>query len=303
MSSKRIIWQITDGKPGHENQSAGLILALAEHASVETVPISVKTAGANWVDVIIKRFPPAQILPTPDLIIGAGSRTHKTLLAAKRATGKPAVVLMTPASTLLPLFDLCIAPEHDQRKAPNIITSKGALNRIQPSTTQSPDKGLFLIGGPSTHHGWQLKPLLEQISTILSANSSIEWTLTTSRRTPTETTQALLEIPNERLKVVLAEATDRIWLPNQLNQAGLIWATEDSVSMVYEALSSGARVGVLPVPRQKAGSRVIRGLEALIEDRSLVPFRSEQADLTQHGSSKQLNEATRIAKIIAERFW
>ena len=74
-------------------------------------------------------------LPTPDLLLGAGHHTHLSLLAARRIRGGKVVVLMRPS---LPpgLFDLCLIPEHDAPPArPNVLATRGALNRIQPAAT------------------------------------------------------------------------------------------------------------------------------------------------------------------------
>jgi mitochondrial fission protein ELM1 len=57
------------------------------------------------------------------------------------------------------------------------------------------------------------------------------------------------------LTIVPFAATSPDWLPTQLARADQAWVTADSVSMVYEALTAGAAVGVLDVPRpRQAGS-------------------------------------------------
>ena len=153
---------------------------------------------------------------------------------------------MSPPKGLTSLFDLCIAPEHDLRSGSNVITTKGAMNMIEPANDKNQHSGLFLIGGPSQHHGWDESMLIKQIVQILDANSSIQWTLTSSRRTPPSTTAQLEKLSKEQVKVLPFEATDKDWLPRELSMSAHVWVTEDSVSMVYEALSSGAKVGLLP---------------------------------------------------------
>ena len=46
--------------------------------------------------------------------------------------------------------------------------------------------------------------------------------------------------------------------------AGEVWVSEDSVSMIYEALTAGARVGLLKVERFKK-NRLTRAVDALVE--------------------------------------
>ena len=67
-----------------------------------------------------------------------------------------------------------------------------------------------------------------------------------------------------RLTVVPVAATGPDWLPAQLARAGQAWATADSVSMVYEALTAGAAVGILDVPRQRA-SRISRDVSSFMK--------------------------------------
>jgi len=82
-----------------------------------------------------------------------------------------------------------------------------------------------------------------------------------------------------------------------------VWVTEDSVSMVYEALSSGAKVGLLPVPRKTKTSRVIRGLDSLKQSNHILSYSANQTDLTTFECPPPLNEAERVAKIVAGRIF
>ena len=302
MSDPIIIWQVSDNKRGHENQSSGLIRALSRQVALEVLQINVTTDKASWWQALRGQFPPATGLQHPELIIGAGSQTHSTLLAASRATKAPSVLIMSPPKGFTSLYDLCITPEHDLRSGSNVITTKGAMNMIEPGSDKNQQSGLFLIGGPSEHHGWDESMLIRQIAQILDANPSIQWTLTSSRRTPPSTTAQLEKLSKEQLKVIPVEATDKDWLPRELSMTAHVWVTEDSVSMVYEALSSGAKVGLLPIPRNSTSSRVVCGLESLKQDGYLVNYSENQADLAVLKNLPPLNEAERVAKIVAERF-
>jgi mitochondrial fission protein ELM1 len=209
---------------------------------------------------------------------------------------------MSPPQGFTRLYDLCITPEHDLRSGSNVITTKGAMNMIEPANEKNQHSGLFLIGGPSEHHGWDESMLIKQIAHILDANPSIQWTLTNSRRTPPSTTTELEKLSKEQLKVLPVEATDKDWLPRELSMTAHVWVTEDSVSMVYEALSSGAKVGLLPIPRKSTRSRVVCGIESLKQDGYLMNYKENQADLDKFKNPPPLNEAERVAKIVAERF-
>ncbi|HBR94043.1 MAG TPA: hypothetical protein DEA90_07750 [Opitutae bacterium] len=308
MAPAKIIWQICDHKRGHENQSSGLIHALSKQTAIEPIRIDIDKHKASWWQAVRGIFPPASALPQPDLIIATGSQTHSSLLAAGRATGAPTLLIMAPPKGLTRFFDLCIVPAHDQRQGPNIIQTTGAMNTVEASPNKEPQAGLFLIGGPSQHHNWDEAALLEQISTILAANTDLRWQLTTSRRSPSHTTKQLQQLQqvqaraSDQLEVIPVEDTAADWLPRQLARSSYVWVTEDSVSMVYEALSSGAKVGLLPVPRKAGESRIVRGLDALQQSQHVLSYSKEHTDLTHFKAPPPLNEAARIAKIVVAKF-
>jgi len=301
MKQKSIIWQISDGKRGHENQSRGLIEAIARIQPAEVITLEIETCHASWSQALLGKFPPADSLSKPDLIIGTGSRTHSTILAAGRASGASTIVIMAPPRGLAWCFSLCIIPEHDSRTGSNIVTTKGAMNLIQANEAKKSSRGLILVGGPSQHHEWNSAKLLEQIDALLAASPGTEWTATTSRRTPAETSASLIKKNCEQFKLVPCEDTDADWLPAQLSSAACAWVTEDSVSMIYEALSSGAKVGLLPVPRKKQTSRVLKGVDQLKSEKAILPFDPNDCDLANFSARPKLNEAERVAKIVAER--
>ncbi len=299
----KTIWQIKDGKRGHENQSRGLIRAIAKLHPVETIEIDVNERRASWLDCMTGGGSHFSGLAKPDLIVGTGSQTHATLLAAGRVTKAPTVALMAPPRGIAALFDLCIVPEHDGRSGTNIITTKGVINLVEINTEKDAQKGLFLVGGASKHHGWDGQQVVEQLTQIVEHAPAIRWTATTSRRSPETTSSELTAIEAENLTILPVEETDGGWLPAQLATASYVWVTEDSVSMIYEALSSGAKVGVLPVPRKAESSRVIRGVDLLIEQGQVLPYSADSCDLSSFDAPEPLNEATRVAQIVTNRFW
>ena len=303
MGDPKIIWQICDGRRGHENQSAGLIRALSKKIPVEVMRLELNQHKASWWQAIRGRFPIDPSSRKPDLIIAAGSQTHATLLAVGRSTRAPTILIMSPPRGLTPFFDLCVVPAHDQRKGTNIIETTGAMNIVEASLDKDAKSGLFLIGGSSQHHHWDEASLLRQISTIVSSNPELQWELTTSRRTPASTTEKLLSLQGNQLSVIPVEETDADWLPRRLGRSANVWVTEDSVSMVYEALSSGAKVGLLPVPRKTETSRIIRGLDSLKKSNHILSYSENQTDLTTFKCPPPLKEAQRIAEIVVERFF
>ena len=296
-----VVWRFSDGKAGHDAQSRGLVEALARLQPVEALILTPLPTLAAITVFLRGGFPAWRDLPAPDLLLGAGHRTHLSLLAARRAYRGKAVVLMRP-SLPLSLFDLCLIPEHDvppMRR--NVLATRGALNRMQPSSVLEPAQGLLLIGGPSAHFAWDNERLHQQINAIIAANPAMRWTLTTSRRTPADFLEYPPTLPPTLSPVPFAE-TGPDWLPAQLARAGQVWVTADSVSMVYEALTTGAAVGVLDVPVKHA-NRISRGLEQLTAEGWVTPFADWSPGQPLQRPPQTFNEAQRCARWIIERWF
>jgi len=294
-----VVWVFTDGKTGHENQSRGLLAALARRYPVDARWVTVPAYASVLSSLMTRRFLPGVGLPTPDLLIGAGHRTHLPLMAARRAHGGRTIVLMKPS---LPRawFDLCVIPEHDTVSGANVLTTRGALNPVEPGKKNA-RAGLILIGGPSRHHGWNENEILSQVETIIAREINIDWILTTSRRTPSSTTARLRSLTLNNLTVVPVAETGPGWLSERLASAAQVWVTEDSVSMMYEALTANAATGALTVP-VKRDSRVARGIAALTRDGLVTSFADWQRGRQLAPPTAAFNEATRVAAWIGEKW-
>ena len=295
-----VIWAFTDGKPGHENQTRGLVSALGKQIPVEVHWIMVGSAVRTLWQALRGGFPPAG-LPAAQLLIGAGHATHVPMLLARRARGGHVVVLMKPS---LPLswFDLCVAPQHDGVSAANVFNTRGALNAVTPEGNKDAASGLILLGGASRHYGWSDSAIVAQVAAIVQTDTAVRWTLTTSRRTPPRTLELLHAIAARNLTIVQWEQTDSNWLPTRLASAARIWVSEDSVSMVYEALTSGAATGLLQVPRQHV-SRISRGMAALADDRLITRFADWQKGAPLAVPANPFNEAARAATWIRTKWF
>ena len=335
-----IAWIVSDGKPGHVNQSRGLAEALARATPTEIHTLPALPAWRAWLGLLLKtglnpvsfviaseakqsrmladaatsgspqpfeprdddinqrprEHAPGNTLK-PDLILGTGHATHLTLLAARRAHGGRAVVLMKPS---LPRrwFDLCILPQHDDIAADaHTLVTEGALNRVRPAPDRDARRGLLLIGGESKHFDWDSDAIQVQIKSILARTPETQWTLTTSRRTPANFLALLPQHPN--LTIVPHTATAPGWLPAQLSQCGTVWVTPDSASMVFEALTAGADVGVFDLP-VNPGSRVGRAIAHLADAQRITRFANWCAHGTMRPNTHPLAEADRCAAWILE---
>jgi mitochondrial fission protein ELM1 len=292
-----VIWRFSDGKAGHDQQSIGLVNALSKRTAAASYEIPVASAYGAWRGWLTRRYRCGERLPAPDLLIGAGHATHAHLLAARRGHGGRSVVLMKPT---LPCawFDLCLVPQHDGvAPAPNVVTTCGVLNNVCWSDAHDRDTGMIAIGGPSRHFRWDSARIIEQVEMLQRRRPKVRWWLTTSRRTP----PALVERLRRQTGVVChaVSETPSGWLPARLAEAGEIWVTRDSVSMIYEALSSGGRVGLLDVA---AGghNRITAAVDRLVDLGWVTP--PGQWDILAPGPERPLDEATRCAEWIVQQW-
>ncbi len=293
------IWVLTDGKRGHENQSLGLAEALARKTPtrLHIIPVAGNwTHAINW---LLGRFPPGLDNPRPDLILAAGHDTHWALLAARRACGGKAIVLMKPS---LPLawFDQVILPSHDVTKADGpLLETDGPINRIHRPPADAPRAlNLMLIGGPSPHFSWDTPAVIRQVRQLADATPGQHWTLTTSRRTPADFPPALASSLPGNVGLMAQTETDPDWLPAQLIQAQTAWVTPDSVSMIYEALTAGAGVGLFAL--EERPTRVSRSILDLAQQGRVLPYAKWEDSPSPPQPVAEFNEANRVAAVILE---
>jgi len=297
LAKKLNILVFTDNKPGHKNQLLGLLKAMELKQNIHASWININTSGFSLLNMLKNLWASRNEI---DLVIGAGHKTHTYLIMAKLICHSKIIVLMKPS---LPIcwFDWALIPTHDGHfSSPHVIPTQGAINTIQPSDQKNLQKGLFLIGGPSKHHRWNNTDMALQIKTICQAHVNIHWQLTTSRRTPQDFLHHLDPIP-DNMTVTPHEQTNAHWLPDQLTHSEQVWISEDSVSMLYEALTAGSNVGVLKVKSVKK-SRVQQGVNRLINNHNVTGFDIWQKNKKTLNSTLKLDEATRCADLILEQF-
>jgi mitochondrial fission protein ELM1 len=288
------VWRVTDGRRGHDSQSLGLIDALARRRSLDVTELPAPSGAAGALSAWRRRRAQA----APALVVGAGHATHAALLVAARARPTRSVVLMRPS---LPrrLFDLCIIPAHDDvPEGGNVMLSLGALNRVVPATERDPDLGLILVGGPSRHHGWDSDALARQVGAI-AAGGEGRWLAAGSPRTPPDALARLRTLG--AVQTVAVEDCGPGWLAAQLARATRVWVTEDSVSMAYEAASSGAATGVLPVPVRRPG-RVQAAVARLLRGGYALSFDDWRAGAPLSPPPEPLQEAERCARALMDRW-
>lgn len=304
----------SDGRPGHEKQSRGVVNALKAYVEVELNKVVVpdrRFLHDLWSHVsllfpLVNAAGPAGDQRS-DIFIGTGSSTHIPMLSAGKRARAKIVTCMTPASYLGSKFDLCFIPLHDQVKpADNIFFTVGPPNISKGAAGQDPSRSLILIGGvdEKSHH-WDEQGLVSDLADLIGSTEQTSWLIASSPRTPDSTEELvkhqLAVLP--RVNFVPFSETESGWLENMYRSHGSVWITADSISMVYEALSAGCRVGVLPVRWRKKNNKFQRSLEYLLDNKMIVTNTLFLQGETQWLKPETLNEADRCAREILRRWW
>jgi mitochondrial fission protein ELM1 len=302
----------SDGRPGHEKQSLGILEALQRYCTVDLdrltiAPGSLLNDISDHLGYIFRSGRRPNSEGRKDLLIGTGSRTHLPMLSSKRISSARAVTCMTPMVLLRKDFDLCFVPMHDKiRDAKNIFRTIGPPNIAMPSSSSDPSRGLILVGGEDERsHHWDSKRIVADIAQLMQDTMVVHWTISSSPRTPEATEEMLkkLAIGQERVRFFPFSETGPGWVEEQYRSNAQVWITGDSISMVYEALSAGCRVGILEVSWKRRDNKFSRSLDYLIAEQRIVTLSQYRKGSAQWCEHAPLNEADRCAREILRRWW
>jgi len=304
VGSPLVVWLLQDGKAGHQNQALALVEALQRRISLSVQVVAVPARACPGLRVM-RAWHRSRDLRRPELVVGAGHATHGALLALMLLKRVPALVVMRPS---LPLawFSRVVAPSHDLVRAvasPRLIPTFGPLCRHAPAAVTHPSpqpvwpRTLILLGGPSRHHRFDLEDLQTHLAALLALEPDpAGWCLVESRRTPVGALQQLatgLGLSSQQL--LPWRGCPAGWLAAALSRQPLVWASEDSMSMLFEAVSAGCRVGVLPMPRRRGRSRLQHSLDRLVAEGYVLPLAAWLAGEPLLAAPQPLDEASRAA--------
>ena len=224
------------------------------------------------------------------LFISAGSRAAPFCLALAKATHNKCAVIMTPSILGTKSFNYAIVPEHDKPnlKDGNVITTLGAPNHIYAPALKEIASSFFagknlegrkvialLIGGSDANYKitprW-VKNLLEPLQGVHDA----KFMITTSRRTGSDVERTIEEIfagsRNVEYMFLYSRTPNQNSITAILGAATHVLVTEDSVSMVSEAVTAGFKVGLIRVPRSTGKIKHLLGFGARRFDDMFAEF-------------------------------
>ena len=199
-----------------------------------------------------------------DLFVGAGSTSYYALKFYARRYVKPSVALMYPKGYRKD-FSVIIAGAYD-RPTPrvNLKISPVSLSFSRPQGLYKPQRKAvgFIIGGPNSCFEMG-DEILKQIEGVRAQFADCEFALTTSPRTPRATESALEKLSWDYSVIYSREPVNPIG--DFLAQCEWVFISEDSVSMISEAVSNGsASVAILSLKRKDAHNKFDDFISALV---------------------------------------
>ncbi|WP_163336592.1 ELM1/GtrOC1 family putative glycosyltransferase [Desulfopila sp. IMCC35008] len=301
-----------EGSPGHEKQSLAVLNELEKLVDIQARFIKLKRLSSlEKLRSLLHLYFYADggcrhVLNSPDLLLGTGTQTHLDILATKKKYRIPAVTCMAPDFFLRNRFDLCFVPRHDGlAEADNIFLTDGPPVTTGFSQKIPGSKGLILIGGPNAYSkGWETDHICSYVQAITEKRDSTHWTVSTSPRTPGDTSAALQKIAEASPEVEFFHFRDTPagWVEKKYEESDITWVTVDSMSMIYEALTAGCKVGLLPLDWKKTDNKFKRSMNELVGKGLAVDFRDWQTDKSLWREGIRFNEAQRCAEEIVRRW-
>ncbi|WP_298756475.1 ELM1/GtrOC1 family putative glycosyltransferase [uncultured Campylobacter sp.] len=199
-----------------------------------------------------------------DLFVGAGSTIYYALKFYARRYAKPSIALMYPKGYRKD-FSVIIAGAHDRPKPrANLKISPVSLSFSRPQGLYRPQRKSigFIIGGSNSCFEMG-DEILKQIEGVRAQFADCEFALTTSPRTPQATESALAKLSWNYSVIYSREPVNPIG--DFLAQCEWVFISEDSVSMISDAVSNGsASVAILSLKRKDAHNKFDDFISALV---------------------------------------
>jgi hypothetical protein len=265
---------ISDGIPGHFNQSKGVALMISEayECSISTHELSWRLyflrSACNVFGKLLLRLNNKKIargilwmyapidIQGHDLVIAAGGNTMQVSAAIKLAHSLPVIQLGSPRGLHSSVFNALVTTEKYFDHPSNIVAAitpniySPAICSIAAQKDNLSDHILFLIGGEGIGYSYLPNEWESMLTSIQGLGSKIELpiSIVTSRRTSPE----VEDLFQSRLKNNLSNYSawfhhgDKDFnLAALLGSATNIFVTEDSAMMISESISSGKPVTTL----------------------------------------------------------
>lgn len=257
-----VVWVLTEGHIGMENQARGLAEAMGAEPVIKRLyprfPWRILPPRL-WPAPLRAPGPQGDALtpPWPNVLITCGKRATAPSVAIRKASvGHTFTVHIQDPPMPAAAFDLVVVPAHDSLRGPNVLVTQAAVHRVTRARLDDAAAALapkvdaiprprvaVLIGGSNRKHkvaAAAFEQLGEQLAG-LARNAGAGLLITPSRRTGAAN--------EEILRRHLDGLPARIWdgggenpYFGYLGLADHVIVSRDSVSMVSEACATGKPV-------------------------------------------------------------
>jgi hypothetical protein len=296
---------LSDGKPGHVNQSRAFcaLLGIPAHEVridylsklregllrarinfTQRLPVGIPQMLAmmsNFVTEPSIKSLQAVLIDKPAAVVSAGSFVSAANYVVSKTVGAKSVVLMRPSAIPLDIFDLIVLPEHDRRPGlpGNVVFTPVALSYFDENRRNAADEIIerrfgktalygnplaLVIGGISPYFSMSKETIVEVTRSCWAwaTRSKRGMMVTTSRRTPQEVEDALAEEFSgggfDNIHFVWGRKDPFNPLPALLPRACAVVVTEDSISMISEAILQGHRPIVVRLSQKRQSRKLAR---------------------------------------------
>jgi len=305
---------LTDGKPGHLSQAVAVSHALGDR-SPEIVRVEIRSSWADTLArtlsvslpldhpllmALIKRAYRVGEVPRAKVLIACGTITALPTLLSAHRTGAKAVSIMVPSLVGPRAFDAVLAPQHDRIEGHNVVqlavapcipeveaVGEARQHCLKHWGGEEPERFWALVlGGPAKDYQPSFE-LLRELFLELEERARLSMTklaVSTSRRTPPEWEELILErVAKNRYTFLPPVLVSRLGeeafnpLPYWFARAERVFITEESVSMISEAIAYGARPTLFRLDPKLGGKRLLFILNLV--ERGLISAASRPAEL------------------------
>lgn len=279
------VWIVNEGSPGHLSQSVGFSAVLKKLYPLKTVEVYGRTTLRGWQRHLVRflmgskgRAIPSGLLlkiaditipdgaGKPDLIVSSGGKSVFAAHALASSYQVPYVFIGErkpyPSHWFTAVFSPVEAEIDKQTYLLDFIPTPVTPALIESSGQLEPGTWCMIIGGrsrscPFSVDDWRA---LGVGMNQLAQSANIRWLLTTSRRTGGDA-EAILkkELRKEFIQDAIWWADNpRRELYSFMARSELLFVTQDSITMVTEAVSSGRPVVSLGLPHAAEYSKSVQ---------------------------------------------
>ena len=243
-----------------------------------------------------------------DVVISCGRKSViPSIYLKKKFKDKIINIHIQDPKVLLDNFDFIVAPEHDDLKGKNVLTTKGAIHYLRNSELNENENYLkpkinkeklitFIVGGPNKYYDYNDKTIDEIFLKIKDnfINKDYQLIFIPSMRTPQNVINKAKNYFSEN-QIIITNIDKKAYL-SSLKLANHIVVTCDSTSMISEAAMTGKPIYVAQMPTIKNNKRFKKFFE-LFKSLNIIKDLENSVD---EWNYEKLNETDKISSYIKE---